>query len=362
MRNGLVVCLFVLAAGLLLDGDLAAGSLEPPGPPAPTMKTLQQVESRTPITSLPFTITQPGSYYLTGNLTGVAGSDGIHVNAISVTIDLNGFTLTGAGSFTGISGGSGGSKQIVIRNGMVRGWGRGIDTQFAPGSLIENVVVDGNVSGGIVAGQNNIIRDSIAAANGDWGILALQGSTIDRCTAASNPQAGFAAVSTTLTRSTATNNGLTGFSVDVGSVASECTAFGNSTGFLLGTGARVSRSTARQNGIGFSSGGGHGASIEECTAETNSDDGIIVGSEALVRGSVAHGNTNDGIQTTGSGSRIEDNESMHNNTGFRIGGTQNMVVKNRSYTNVISYSTAVNNKVGTITGDPTTANPWANFQ
>jgi len=39
------------------------------------MKTLQHVEPRTPISSLPFRVTNSGSYYLTGNLTntGVSG-------------------------------------------------------------------------------------------------------------------------------------------------------------------------------------------------------------------------------------------------------------------------------------------------
>ncbi len=51
---------------------IAQGPLTPPGAPAPTMKTLDQVEVRTPITNLPYTITQPGSYYLIANLTGTA--------------------------------------------------------------------------------------------------------------------------------------------------------------------------------------------------------------------------------------------------------------------------------------------------
>ena len=47
----------------------AQGPLTPPGAPAPTMKTLAQVEPRIAITNVPFTINRPGSYYLTTNLT-----------------------------------------------------------------------------------------------------------------------------------------------------------------------------------------------------------------------------------------------------------------------------------------------------
>ena len=89
----------------------AQGSLTPPGAPAPTMKTLQQVEPRTPISALPFTISNSGSYYLTANLTGAAGSDGITILASDVTLDLNGFTMTGVRS-----GAIDNGKTIVIKS------------------------------------------------------------------------------------------------------------------------------------------------------------------------------------------------------------------------------------------------------
>src|SRR6266568_6580756 len=76
-----------------LSTTLAQGSLTPPGAPAPTMKTLDQIEARTPISSAPFTITDSGSYYLTTNVT-VSSGDAITIAADNVTLDLNGFTIS----------------------------------------------------------------------------------------------------------------------------------------------------------------------------------------------------------------------------------------------------------------------------
>ena len=142
MKNPRILLLALAAALLLIfilhpsSFLLAQGSLTPPGAPAPTMKTLDQIEPRVAInaTNTPgdadslFKITQPGSYYLTGNITGVAGKHGIEIaapaNGPGVTIDLMGFELTGVpGSLDGIAATTAGARNIAIVNGAVRAWG-----------------------------------------------------------------------------------------------------------------------------------------------------------------------------------------------------------------------------------------------
>src|SRR6476659_174770 len=83
MKMFRVSCIVIAAAGPLLLplSVFPQGSLNPPGPPAPTMKKLDEVEPRTNLqaTTAPpgvdpgnadyqFIITQPGSYYLSANL------------------------------------------------------------------------------------------------------------------------------------------------------------------------------------------------------------------------------------------------------------------------------------------------------
>ena len=129
MKNKII--LTTVSAFFILHSAFAQGSLTPPGAPAPTMKTLDQIEARTPISAVPFTITQPGSYYLTTNLVWSSNVSGIDVGNISeVTIDLNGFSLRNTNvvsilkraiSINGVAG-----QQVTVRNGFITGATNGI--------------------------------------------------------------------------------------------------------------------------------------------------------------------------------------------------------------------------------------------
>src|SRR5881392_43776 len=112
MTRTRIACSFI-GLGILAAAVLHAGPLNPPaGPVASSYKTLTEVEPRTAISAANtpgdsdslFKITQPGSYYLTGNIQGVSGKHGVEIAASGVTLDLNGFDLLGApGSLDGVS-------------------------------------------------------------------------------------------------------------------------------------------------------------------------------------------------------------------------------------------------------------------
>src|SRR4026207_2425626 len=99
MKNVLFGALMLSAIAVFAQGNLA-----PPGAPAPTMKTLQQIEPRAAISLLAFTINQSRPHYLTTNLAGASGQSGITIAAHNVTVDLGGFELAGvAGSASGVT-------------------------------------------------------------------------------------------------------------------------------------------------------------------------------------------------------------------------------------------------------------------
>ncbi len=145
---------------------------------------LAQVQPRTPIdtTHTPgdgtnqFIITTSGSYYLTGNVGGTSGKNGIAIAADNVTVDLNGFSLLGtAGSLSGAVV-SGARQNIVIYNGTARGWGgSGIDAGGATNAQLTRLQVSANGRAGLIAGASTIVRDCIAAGNTGDGIRVTEG-------------------------------------------------------------------------------------------------------------------------------------------------------------------------------------------
>ena len=170
------------AAFLLLPSSflLSQGPLTPPGAPAPTMKTLDQVEARTPISSAPFTISTSGSYYLTGNLSVTTGN-AITISADQVTLDLNGFAISSTASpasGTAVLLNST-RKNITIKNGHLRG-----TTTFAAGVFTTGGFLDG-VSGGGATSANLRVTDLNVLGMGsdgiNLGVSSVQTFVVERC-------------------------------------------------------------------------------------------------------------------------------------------------------------------------------------
>ena len=136
------LCISAIAAASFLfpPRTLAQGSLTPPGAPAPTMKTLDQVEARTPISGTT-TISASGSYYLTGNIAVTTGS-AISISADNVTLDLNGFTISSTASPASGNGVNitGSRSHVTVKNGNIRGTTTFAAGTFTPGGFLSGII------------------------------------------------------------------------------------------------------------------------------------------------------------------------------------------------------------------------------
>ncbi len=165
--------------------------------PGPAPEPLDQVEPRVPISAETtpgdfdslFKITWPGTYFLTGNITGVAGKSGIEVAADDVTIDLAGFELIGAiGSLDGIHVQQ--TRGLTVSNGTVRGWGRiGVDARAAEDSQLIDLEAVGNEETGYALGIGGAVRRSSSPGSSDEALLAFPGLRCkdDSCPGAPTP-------------------------------------------------------------------------------------------------------------------------------------------------------------------------------
>ena len=262
MKKKRFVCLaltFLSALTPQLSTCFAQGSLTPPGAPAPTMKTLAQIEPRTPISSAPFTITSPGSYYLTTNLT-VSGGDAITIATDGVMLDLNGFRITSTATVvtgTGIAINAG-MRDLAIRNGFVQGGVTNNGSGLFSGSGFENGIL-GNpyntrVSGVSVSG---CLYEGIYLYGGN-------GTVVESCTARTVGDTGIQASIVTASEAT-----------DCGAYAIYGLAVSDCQGQANGSGTGLYGFRTAQNCYGSSSGSGTGLfSNQAQNCQGNSSSGI----------------------------------------------------------------------------------------
>jgi len=158
----------------------------------------------------PVTLSAPGSYKLTGNLTVPQGSKGIVITADEVTLDLNGFRISGPSKCT--------------RNAATRivscthddDESIGIDARAATGSMVRNGTVTGFGGAGVHVGTADHY-DGLRLAENKWGLLSLVsgsdggGAHVRNCTLETNRNHGMFMFRGLVSNCRALNNGVNGF-------------------------------------------------------------------------------------------------------------------------------------------------------
>lgn len=351
-----IAVLMLAAVALPLMKAVAQGGLVPSGAPTPSMKTFDQIEPRTPISETPYIITEPGSYYLTGNLTN--SYLGIRVVTNNVTLDLMGFTLTGDSSGAGIdlNGSTNGViKNVTVRNGMVRNFSVGLAVRYAQDSRFENLLVVNNTSVGVSVEadyglcKGNAFQNCIFSENGSSGFAVLSrfsgqffGNTIANCTISKNGQQGIRLYvfdsgqcnGNTIVDCSICDNGFEGITLNGsgecdGNMIRDCSVAGN---------ARVGLFLC-----------GEGNTVMDCIFRGNTDKGISLSSAYgnRLEGNLITGTTGSstfGIHCgTTSGNLIFHNTCIGQDDNFLLGA-------NDTYGPEVSSS-------GALSG----TNPWANF-
>lgn len=344
------------------------------------MKTLDQVEPRTPISSLPFTITAEGSYYLTGNLQPPAGTPsgdaGIRVQASNVTIDLNGFALIGNGILSHAINIPSEQVNVTIRNGTIRGWGlTAVQGNGTARMRAADLRITSNASSGLLAGAEAIVTDCVAEGNSGNGIAANFGSIIERCIATGNTGSGsdgiFAGANSIVRRCVARDNGGDGIQA-VRSLITECEALSNDDdGIDLGQGS-IARACHSVENVGSGINGGIRSQVRDCVTTENGSSGITVLGDSVVLENRASNNgrafLNDpnpptsGIDTSGGGgSRIEANQTR-DNRGIGIKASANDIVSRNSSggNSTVQFSPTSGANFGTRQTISDATNPHAN--
>lgn len=247
----------------------------------------------------PVSITQAGSYRLTGSLAiGNTALDGITITADEVTLDLNGFAVTNDVTCDNV-----GSAVSCTATGTD---GQGVDAEGQARLSVRNGSVRGFRSHGIAAGDYAYIAEVRVEQNGGSGIVAGDSASVTRSTTAIHGSDGVVAgISSEVEGVNAHGNRTDGINADFGSV-------------VIGSRA------LRNGGDGFDL--AFGVVLTNSAAYLNEGDGIDARGGCLIRGNAAYSN---GATMAGYQLNTQDNTSYLENVfdgatgqlGFVNGGT-----------------------------------------
>ena len=226
------------------------------------------------------TLSAPGNYFLTANLT--ASGDCLVIGADNVGIDLKGKTIKGSGSGSAITDGGSTRNFAIIANGKISGFSDGVKLQASGQAIISNLNTSNNTGDGVlIGGCCNTLSTVTANNNGGIGIhITSDDSNLTEVQANGNGGGGILITSccNTLVGSGVTKN--TGVGVEM----SDCCSF------------VVSSKIQKNSSIGVELASDDNGVIKS-TVSGNGDDGIEFpsSSENMVTATKSTGNAGTGI-------------------------------------------------------------------
>lgn len=272
----------------------------------------------TAISSVPYTVTSSGLYYLTKELQTTSGSqNAITINADNVTVDLMGYSLIGTGSGTGCGIFMNARKNVEIRNGTVRNFGgsgiyeaknatQGSTTQGLGHRVIGVRAYSNDANGISLAGIGHLVKDCTSAGN-LIGIYAVADSTLTGNITYENLGAGILCETACMV---------------CGNIASD----NGFTGILVGEGCNVTDNTACYNNVYIVDLGllvGDGISV--------------IANGCMIKGNTLKNNGQNNIYVEGTDNAIEENLVTNSVYGIYFKTSGNFYASNRASGNTTNY-------------------------
>lgn len=360
------------ALSLITLPALAGDPTPPPGPVTGTMKTLTQVEPRTPLNDLPgdaaymVIINQPGSYYLTADIVASGARHGIRVAADSVTIDLNGFRLRGEGHLPSIAIVTSGNRTgFTLRNGTISNWGYASLNigGFMTHCLFEDLAILDNLAGGLQqAGlDHSVFRNIRVRGQSETGIAMGDNCVMSHCTVEGS-FIGIAGLFNCTVTDCAVFECQRGIQVFGNGLIERCTARSCKLGLTVGSGGAIRDCIVSGGETAIQSSGF--ARVEDCVVTFATIEGIRASQKDVIRGSKIS-NCPIGINSPTAAAQhamFDANVITTCPIGIRVLGQNNIITRNI----IIDASTAPfditpGNALAPVHPSPTTAGPWDNL-
>lgn len=357
----LVAALAVMGGAYAVGMSGGSGSsgeklVPPTGVIGGTMKTLDEIEPRTPVSErfvsskpgVTFAITEPGSYYLPDDIVAGANEIAISIEAAPVTLDLMGHTVDGAGGSLDLIYVAELADRVWIKNGTLRRSGmRGL---YSVGDtlVVEDLEIVETLGSGIHidTGRSAKLRDVTIAdagtgSTGDRSGVYLAGPGVvsaEHMEVTHTGGDGFNVSSST--RLTLTDSLVTDAALD---------------GIAVGSKSVVQRVRVDRSG-GYGILAGDNCVVEECHIDSFGLEGVRAGERSRIQSNRIYAYEGE-VQTLGAAVKIVGSDAIVKmNTvvgggelyfGIRLEGQRNLLSCNRNYDN-LGYSMTSGNMIGPI--------------